>query len=251
MSKLHAISRGLLRGCIFPALSAGCFLDYAFSGAGASLGGRVAWLQRTALRHARWFNILIRVHGPVPAHGLIVANHISYLDIIGLSAGVRCAFVSKKEVSRWPLFGAYSQLGATIFVDRERRGAVASVADQMRGHLDASIPLVLFPEGTSTDGSHALPFRSSLLDPVVKLGCAVTPCGLRYSLDDGIVANDVAYWGEMALLPHLLRVVTKRSIRLDIHFGPPRTTDTDRKTLARELREEVCALAGLPAASPT
>lgn len=251
MGTIHAISRGLLRGSVFPALTAACFLDYTLSGAGGSLRSRVAWLRRTALRHSRWFNIRIRIHGPVPAHGLIVANHISYLDIVGLSSGIGCAFIAKKEIAGWPLFGAYSRLGATIFVDRERKGDVAAVTHLMRAHLDAAIPLVLFPEGTSTDGSHVLPFRSSLLEPAVKLRCPVAPCGLSYSIEDGDVATDIAYWGDMSLAPHLLRMVTKRTVHLDIHFGPARTANADRKTLARDLHHEVRALAKLPAASPS
>src|SRR6266700_5224969 len=95
-----------------------------------------------------------------------------------LGTVARCAFVAKKEVAHWPLFGLYARCGATVFVDRERRGAVAEVAGEMRERLDAGVPLTLFPEGTSTDGSDVLPFRSSLFEPVVKLACPVTACAL-------------------------------------------------------------------------
>jgi lyso-ornithine lipid O-acyltransferase len=187
----------------------------------------------------------IQVFGDVPASGLIVANHVSYLDIVGLSVATGCAFVSKKEVAGWPIFGTYAQMGATIFLDRERRGAVADVAALMKGHLDAKIPVVLFPEGTSTDASSVLPFRTSLFEPVVQLGGPVIPCGLRYSVAEGSVRDEVAYWGEMDLAHHMPNLLTKNGVKLEIHFGKPRT-GRDRKELARSLRADVCALAGLP-----
>ena len=187
----------------------------------------------------------VRVFGDVPTGGLVVSNHISYLDIVGLSVVTGCAFVSKKEVADWPLFGAYAQKGATIFLDRERRGAVADVASLMKGHLDAQIPVVLFPEGTSTDATGVLPFRTSLFEPVIQLGGPVVPCGLRYSVAEGSVRDEIAYWGDMDLVHHMPNLLTKNGVKLEIHFGKPRT-GRDRKELARSLRADVCKLAELP-----
>ena len=239
-----AAVRATVRTMLLPPLAAGCLADYLCSGAGGDLPSRVAWLRRTARRHAKWIGLKIRVHGDVPRAGLIVANHVSYLDIVALSAVAGCAFVAKKEVASWPLFGLYAKLGATVFVDRERRGAVAEVAGQMRTLLDAGIPVVLFPEGTSSDGSAVLPFRSSLFEPVVELAAPVTACAHRYSLAGGSVADEVAYWRDMTLAPHLLNLLGKSSVTLDLHFGPSRPRTADRKTLARELQSEVTALLG-------
>lgn len=111
-----------------------------------------------------------------------------------------------------------------------------------RTRLDAGVPLTLFPEGTSTGGDDVLPFRSSLFDPVVKLGCPVTACALRYSLEGGSVADEVAYWRDMTLAPHLLNLLGKSGVTLDMHFGPTSRRTGDRKTLARELHAEVRAL---------
>lgn len=186
--------------------------------------------------------IHVNVHGEIPSGGLIVANHVSYVDIIALSMAATCAFVSKKEVAKWPLFGLYARLGGTVFVDCERRGAVAEVAPEMRERLDAGVPLTLFPEGTSTDGSDVLPFRSSLFEPVVELACPVTACALRYSFEGGSVADEVAYWRDMTLAPHLLNLLGKSGVTLDIHFGPSSRRTGDRKTLARDLHAEVRTL---------
>jgi 1-acyl-sn-glycerol-3-phosphate acyltransferase len=235
-------ARAVCRCLIYPGLVLVVWLDCLFSGARRSLPRRVAWLQRTAHRHARWMGLVVRVHGTPPAGGLIVANHVSYLDIVGLSIAARAAFVGKKQIERWPLFGAYARVGGTIFVDRERRAAVATVADQMRGHLDQGVPLVLFPEGTSTDGTGVLPFRTSLFEPVVALGVPLTACGLRYSAT-GDVATEVAYWGDLTLLPHMFGLLGKRHVYVDIHFGPSSIRPGDRKALAKALHAEVCSLA--------
>lgn len=245
MSGLAGAMRAALRTIIYPPLAATCFADYAFSHARSSIRQRVHWLSRASARHVKWLGFHIRVHGEIPRNGLIVSNHVSYLDILALSTAATSAFVSKKEVADWPLFGALAKMGATIFVDRERRGSVADVAAEMHAHLDAGVPLVLFPEGTSTDGSHVLPFRSSLFEPVVKLACPLTACGLRYSLAGGSVADEVAYWGDMSLAPHMGNLLRKTGLTVDIHFGPSHVRELDRKSLARDLHDEVRALAGL------
>jgi lyso-ornithine lipid O-acyltransferase len=240
---LAGLARALLRLAIYPGVIAASFGEYALRFRGSSTRARADWLQRVAQRHARWFGLRVRVHGEVPRTGLVVANHISYLDIVGLSAAGAFAFVAKKEVATWPLFGAYARFGDTIFVDREQRGAVADVSDQMRAHLAASVPIVLFPEGTSTGGDTVLPFRSSLFDPVVKLACPVTACGLRYELEGGSVPDEVAYWRDMTLVPHLFNLLKRKTLTLHLHFAPPHTTPTDRKALARQMHAEVSALA--------
>jgi 1-acyl-sn-glycerol-3-phosphate acyltransferase len=243
MVALPGAARAAVRTLLLAPLTAGCLGDLVVSGAGANILSRVRWLHRVAIRHAKWIGLRIRIHGEIPRAGLIVANHVSSLDIVALSAVACCAFVSKKEVARWPVFGLYARQGATIFVDRERRTAVADVAEEMRRRLDAGVPLTLFPEGTSTGGDDVLPFRSSLFDPVVKLGCPVTACALRYSLDDGgSVADEVAYWRDMTLAPHLLHLLGKSGVTLDIHFGPSSQRTGDRKTLAHDLHAEVRAL---------
>ena len=246
MRSLDGLGRAMLRAAIYPAIAAQRFFNFWTSRNGCTLRSRVEWLSQTANAHQRWVNLQVRVRGTIPREGLVVANHVSYLDIVALSAIGGFAFVAKKEVARWPLFGAYARMGSTIFVDRERRGAVGDVAGEIGGHLDAGIPLVLFPEGTSTDGSDVLPFRSSLLEPVVQIGCPVTPCGLRYMLPGGgDVATEIAYWGDMTLAPHLWNLLHKRGLILEVTFGESRQTSSNRKQLAKELHAEVRELAGV------
>lgn len=242
MATAAGAARTVMRSLLLPPLAVGCFGEFILGGAKRSIRDRVKWLSRVAVRHAKWMGVRINLHGEIPSRGLIVANHVSYVDIVALSAATACAFVSKMEVASWPLFGLYAKCGATIFVDRERRGAVAGVAEEMRSRLDAGVPLTLFPEGTSTGGDDVLPFRSSLFEPVVELGCPVTACALRYSLPGGSVADEVAYWRDMTLAPHLLNLLSETGVTLDIHFGPSSRRTGDRKTLARDLHAEVRTL---------
>jgi 1-acyl-sn-glycerol-3-phosphate acyltransferase len=202
------------------------------------------WLQRTAEGCRRILALEPQVLGPLPERGLLVANHLSYLDIILLAALRPCVFVSKSEVRTWPIFGQCAMLGGTIFVDRTRRAEVAGVATQMRAALDEKLLIVLFPEGTSSGGANVLPFRSSLLEPALQLGCPVTATAISYSLEHGSVPDEICYWRNMTLLPHLLNVWSKPRIFATLRSGVTRVRGGDRKSLALQLHTEVAALHG-------
>ena len=203
---------------------------------------RAAWLHRCCGRALRLMNIHVAVRGSPPAGGLIVANHLSYLDIIALSAALPCVFVSKMEVADWPLFGIFAKRSGTLFLDRGRRGAVGVVAEQMRAVLATGLPLVFFPEGTSTDGESVLPFKTSLFEPVAALDFPVIAAAIRYATGDGSVRDDIHWWGTMKLGPHLLKIFAMRRIDVTIRFGKSRVRSGDRKAIARELHAEVSAL---------
>jgi 1-acyl-sn-glycerol-3-phosphate acyltransferase len=200
------------------------------------------WLAACSRRLVALLGLRLEVHGPVPATGLLVANHLGYLDIIVLSAVTRCVFVSKKEVAAWPLFGPSARWGGTIFVDRSRRTEVAEVAVAMRAALAEGVLVALFPEGTSSGGAEVLPFKPALFAPVVELGCAVTACALDYALPGGSVPDEVCYWGDDTLAPHLFNLLGKTGLAVRVAFGPSAPRPGDRKTAARLLHAEVTAL---------
>ncbi len=200
------------------------------------------WLQRTAEGCRRILALQPRTFGPLPSRGLLVANHLSYLDIILLAALRPCVFVSKSDVRSWPIFGQCAALGSTIFVDRTRRSGVSNVSEQMREALAEDLLIVLFPEGTSSGGARVLPFRSSLLEPALQLGCPVTAAAIGYSIEQGSVADEICYWRDMTLLPHLLNVWSKPAIQASLRCGVPRPRSGDRKALAIELHDEAAAL---------
>ncbi len=243
---LSSIPRLVWRGARFALALAYDAWRYFWEVRGVSRdGGRAAravWLHGCCGRALRVMGIHVTVRGPLPAGGLIVANHLTYLDIVALSAALPCVFVSKVEVADWPLFGVFARRSGTLFLDRARRGAVGTVAAQMREVLATGMPLVIFPEGTSTNGDAVLPFKTSLFEPVVELGCPVAAAAIGYETDAGSVRDEVHWWGAMPLAPHLLNVVGKRRIDVTIRFGEACVRTGDRKSIARELHEEVSAL---------
>ncbi len=178
----------------------------------------------------------------MPQSGLLVCNHLSYLDVVVLSSIGPCVFVAKRDVAAWPLFGWLAHAAGTIFVDRERRLASADVVDLVREAIAGGSLVVLFPEGTSSDGSTVLPFKSSLLESAVQLRCPVAAAAIEHALEDGSVADEVCYWGDMTLLPHLLNLFSKREIRSKCSFSLPKIRAGDRKEIATELREEIMSV---------
>jgi len=200
------------------------------------------WLQWTAEGCRRILGLRVSRHGPFPGSGLLVANHLSYLDIVLLAAQHPCVFVSKSEVRAWPVFGWCASLGGTLFIDRNRRGDVSAIAGQMRAALAEGLLIVLFPEGTSSGGASVLPFRSSLLEPALQLGCPISAAAIGYSLERGSVSGEICYWRDMTLPGHLFNVFAKPVIHASLRLSPPRLRAGDRKTVARALHAEVTAL---------
>ena len=206
------------------------------------LHARTAWLQRWCRFACRVLGIRVTRRGSMPQSGLLVCNHLSYLDVVVLSSIGPCVFVAKRDVAAWPLFGWLAHAAGTIFVDRERRLASADVVDLVREAIAGGSLVVLFPEGTSSDGSTVLPFKSSLLESAVQLRCPVAAAAIEHALEDGSVADEVCYWGDMTLLPHLLNLFSKREIRSKCSFSLPKIRAGDRKEIAAELREEIVSM---------
>jgi 1-acyl-sn-glycerol-3-phosphate acyltransferase len=182
----------------------------------------------------------------MPKSGLLVANHLSYLDILLLSSLTPCVFVAKSEVRVWPIFGWFARMAGTIFVNRSSRRDAARANEEIRAALREGALVVLFPEGTSSDGATVLPFKSSLLEAVIGEHVPVSVAALRYELPEGDAGAEVCYWGEHTLVPHLLNLMTKRAVNAAVIFSPVPNTWRDRKKLAMQLHAEVAQLhAGL------
>jgi len=130
----------------------------------------------------------------------------------------------------------------TIFVDREHPLAAGVAVNQIRAAIATGLPVVLFPEGRSSDGSTVLPFKSSLLESAVQLHCPVAAAAIEYALDDGSVSDEICYWRDMTLLPHLLNLFCKREIRSKCSFSLPKIRAGNRKEIARELRDEIVSM---------
>src|ERR1700733_9316692 len=161
---------------------------------------RADWLHRFCARAMRGMGIEINVVGKFPDRGAVISNHLSYLDIIVFATLHPCVFVSKEEIRKWPVVGWMTTMSGTVYVARGHGGAAMKARAGMRGAVDAGLPVVFFPEGTTTNGSQMLKFHSGLLAQIMEGGTPVTAAYLRYSLaaDNGpgvSVADDVCYWG--------------------------------------------------------
>ncbi len=200
------------------------------------------WLHESCARTLRALEVQLEIEGELPTRGLIVSNHLSYLDIVVLSATLPCVFISKAEVAHWPIFGPYSRWSGTVFVQRHDRGDVARANDAIRDALRENVPVVLFPEGTTTDGHRVLRFHATMMQPAIDASAPITPCAIRYELEDGDPAREVCWWGDMAMLPHLWNLLAKKSIRTRIVFGRPIEASGDRKQLSTALHDRVVQL---------
>ncbi len=218
------------------------------AGCRGSLPARARWLQRTCRRSLRALGVRIHPLGEAPAGAIIVSNHVSYLDILVLAAIRPVVFVAKGEVRGWPVFGWFARCAGTRFIDRERRGDVARVVAEFAPAVSAGLGIVVFLEGTSTDGKVVRPFRSSLLSSAVAERWPVAPVALAYALPAGHdVATEVCWWGDMTLTPHLLHLFTLPRIDASVAWGEVVTAAGDRKELAATLHAHVTRLLALAA----
>src|SRR4051794_26801310 len=181
---------------------------------------RALWLHIWCAKLLPRLGIDFHYEGALPERGLIVSNHLSYLDIIVLSALCPCTFVAKKEVRLWPVFGWMATMNGTVFVDRQRPRQTGLVNDQLDVALQSGLLVVLFPEGTSTNGTEVLPFRSPLFASAVAAQEVITPVHIRYGVTEGTVEQDVCYWGEMTFLPHILNALSLAKVTALARFSP-------------------------------
>lgn len=213
----------------------------------ADARARAQWLSRWTKRALVWLRVRIDVHGEVPTHGLIVSNHLGYLDVMVLAAVAAPVFVSKLEVASWPVAGLLANVAGTVYIDRRRMADVVRVGASITPVIAQGQPIAVFLEGKSTAGDVVLPFRPALLEPAVAHDWDVTPTFLRYELPHGgDPAQDVCYWGDHVFVPHLLRLLGQREVRATVVFGPTERATAvapDRRELAVSLRARVCALA--------
>ena len=214
-----------------------------------TIRARCAWLSHWSVRTLQVLNIDVRAQGRPPQSGLLVSNHLGYLDILVLASQQPLVFVAKAEVRRWPLIGWLARLGGTQFIDRDKRADVGRVNAELAGLIEQGIVVAIFPEGTSSGGGTVLPFFSSLLAPAAENRWPVTPVGLGFALDDGSVEAEVAYWRDMTFLPHLLNLLTKQNIQAVVKYGTPIPAGPDRKALARQLQGRVRELLKEPCQS--
>ncbi len=202
------------------------------------------WIHGWCRRIVGALGIECSVSGRWPSSGAVVSNHLSYLDILLYSAVRPFVMVSKREVRGWPLLGWLTAQAGTVYVERGGGpGRHAEVNGWMAEAYATGLPVLFFPEGTTTDGSAVLPFRRGLFHSVLNGGIPLRTAALRFGLEGtGSVANDVCYWGEMEFAPHLFTFLGLEGVRAEIAFGDEVVERQDRFVLAEAARAGVTEL---------
>lgn len=186
--------------------------------------------------------IEISVKGHLPCGGLLVCNHLGYLDILVIAAQGPVVFVAKSDVRKWPVIGSLLARAGTILAERGRPLTARKTAACIRTALEEGLTVVLFPEGTSSDGMSVQPYKPALLQAALDTGVAVTPAAITYQADGGDPAYDVCYWGDATFLPHLVRLAGLKKVKAGLSIGSPRSLPPDRKAAASQLHENSAGL---------
>ena len=178
---------------------------------------------------------------PPEAPFLLVANHLSYLDVVILAARLEAVFVAKKEVARWPVIGILTRLMDTIFVDRTAPRDAIRVMGRLEAAVAAKDGVVLFAEATSSPGSEVLPFRPALLEWAARHEYPVYHASLSYRTPEGSPPAHLAvcWWGDMTFGSHLLSLAGLPRISATVVFGEEPIQESDRRRLAEQLHQAV------------
>ena len=203
---------------------------------------------RWARRMLQVLGIELQLRGSPPAQGpvLLVANHISWLDILVLHAARHCRFVSKSDVEHWPLIGTLATGAGTLYIERESRRHVMRVVHHMAEALRAGDVLAIFPEGTTSDGRALLPFHGNLVQAAISADAPVQPVALGFvDRASGLTSTAASYVGDETLLGSLWRTLTAPPLVAVVAFGQSQYAQgRGRREWAADLREAVSALRG-------
>ena len=205
-------------------------------------------IRQASLDTGRWargilniLNIRLTVHGTMPqTQGvLIVSNHLGYLDIIVHASLMGVRFAPKKEIRSWPFLGWYVGLSCPVWIDRKSPAKSRATLNEFERTLDLGVPLIVYPEGTTTDGKHGLlPFKSTPFEAVLKDHKPLLPLITIYHVPEGEM--NPAWYGDQTLLPHVWTLLGIREIRVDIYScGLLHPHDMGRKELAVQVRERM------------
>jgi 1-acyl-sn-glycerol-3-phosphate acyltransferase len=241
-SCLRSVGRSALFVVLLVAASVDCWVRRPKVGAEGAV-----WIHGWCRWIVRVLGLRCSVEGRVPSGGAVVSNHLSYLDILLYSSVQPFVMVAKTEVRGWTLLGWLTAQAGTVYVERgggpKTYPAVnAAMAEAYRSGL----PVLFFPEGTTTDGAGGvLPFRRGLFHSVLNGGVALRTAALSYSLDshdvngDATVGKDVCWWGDMEFTPHMFRFLGLRGFSAQIRFGEEVVERADRFVLSETARAAV------------
>lgn len=223
---LHILEAVFRCGVMFP------FLDQT---------ARLRQTQRWCLGLLDCLGIEVQISGRVrDGPVLIVANHISWLDIPAIIAAHPVRFVSKSDVRKWPVLGWIVACGGTLFIERDKKRDALRVVHRLAESLKAGDALAIFPEGTTADGHSLLPFHANLLQAAIATETPVQPIALRYSDASSPISAAAAYVGETSLLQSLWMVVAANQLRVSVRILPAEgSRHLDRRALTQRVQSEI------------
>ena len=208
-------------------------------------------VKRWSRRLLRILNVSAHVRGElesVNGNVLLVANHISWLDIFVLNAHLPVRFVAKAEIARWPVVSRMIRGAGTVFIERERRRDTHRVTRHMAEVLANGDVVAIFPEGTTTYGHEVLPFKSSLLQPIIEAGGHVQPVAIRYRTPDGAIAMAPTYVGDTSFASSFFAVCAERALRVELTARPALPAATKhRRALAQAAEASIRTALAEPA----
>jgi 1-acyl-sn-glycerol-3-phosphate acyltransferase len=194
---------------------------------------------------ARWsrqlLNVLgirLRTAGEPPLQGLLVANHISWVDVFAINALAPTTFLAKDEVRHWPMIGWLSARAGTLFLERGSRSAAQRARKRLIDLLSQKHRLGLFPEGTTSLGEHVSPFHGALFQSAIDAKASVAPVMLRYTEADGRPTTAAAYVGDTSLWQCVRSIATAEGLTAHVNFLPPiDSAGSDRRHLAHRCHQ--------------
>lgn len=203
-------------------------------------------VQAWALQFLALWGIHLKVlgHPVVSGPALMVANHISWLDILVIHAARHCRFVSKSDVRDWPLVGMLATGAGTLYIERtSRKDALRMVKDMADAMKDGDV-VAVFPEGTTSDGRDLLPFHANLIQSAIQADAPVQPMSLKFiDAASGEPSYAPCYIGDDTLVGSMWRTLTASRITAVVHFGEPQTANgRDRRAWVNDLRQDIIRL---------
>ena len=247
MGKFRAVARGIKLMGYFMQAAGELIVDQP-----ETRQRRAEWLHLFCSRAMKGMGITVSVTGQFPCRGAVISNHLSYLDIVTLASLHPCVFVSKIEIADVPVLGWMTTRAGTVYVERGRGGSALRASKAMKAAMDDGLPVVFFPEGTTSNGRKLLKFHSGLLGQALAANAPMTAAFIRYSLTEpnakGVTVAEDVCWGDKTLWQHVFGFLALRGVHAEVRFadGPIEFSQDrlHRKAASVEAQAAVATLGG-------
>lgn len=196
------------------------------------------------------FNIKVATFGQAPAisnkNCMILANHISWIDIHALNSVIAVRFIAKSDINTWPIFGYLARKSGTIFINRTSRKDTARIVDTTAETLTKGHNVAFFPEGTTTDGTELAHFKSSIVQAAINAKSTIYPLALRYPKPDGSINPKLAYAGETTMAESMMQALSTKQPVIELHFLPTIDSQSgNRQAITKQAHQAIAATLNL------